>query len=141
MKISSGGSTLECRDDLLGARLDQRMVAIGLIAQQVVDEEMACRAIQPRVEMERALPAPDVQARIVPDRGAPGELAAHVAQDDPLPAPLVSNGQLLGRHQQVVADLKKDGRSDRRLSERRTRRPPARSVSYDVFVATGPASP
>ena len=62
MKISSGGRRSQGRHDLLGSRLDQGMVAIGLVAQQVVDEEMACRAVQPRVEMERALPAPDVQA-------------------------------------------------------------------------------
>ena len=67
MKISSGGWRSQGRHDLVGSRFDQGMVAIGLIAEQVVDEEMACRAVQLRVEMERALPAPDVQPGIVPD--------------------------------------------------------------------------
>ena len=96
------------------------MVAIGLVAQQVVDEEMARRAVEPRVEMERALPAPDVEVGIVPDRRAPGEVAAHLPEDDPLAAALVPDRQLLRRDEQVVADLEdrrpadRDGQDDHR---------------------------
>ena len=105
MKINAGGRRRKARDDFLGSRLDQGMMAIGLVAEQVVDKEVTGRAVQPRVEMERALPAPDVELGLVPDGRAAGKLASHLAQDDPLPAPLVANRQFLRRHEQVVANL------------------------------------
>jgi hypothetical protein len=108
------GFSLQGRYDLLCARRDQGMATIRLVAQQIIDEEMSGRAVEPRVKVEGTLPSPDVQPRIIPDRGAPADVAPHLTQDYPLPSPLVANGQLLGGHKQIVADLKDDCRADRR---------------------------
>ncbi len=53
-------------------------------------------------------------AALAPDRGPAADLAAHVAEDDPLAAPLVAPRQFLGRDEQVVADLEPDRPADRR---------------------------
>lgn len=108
-----GGILAQGRHDFVSSRRDQRMPAISLVAQQVIDEEMPGRAVEPRVKMERTLPSPDVNPRTFPDRGAPADLASHLTENDPLPSPLVANSQLLGGHKQVVADLKEDCRADR----------------------------
>ncbi|HEX3451587.1 MAG TPA: hypothetical protein VHS97_25260 [Isosphaeraceae bacterium] len=107
------GFSLQGRYDLLCARRDQGMAAIGLVAQQVIDEEMPGRAVEPRVKMQGTLPSPNVQPRIFPDRDTAADVAPHLTQNDPLPSPLVANSQLLRGHEQIVADLKDDCRADR----------------------------
>ena len=110
-----GGLALQGRHDLLGSRFDQRMVAIGLIAEQVVDEEMACRAVQMRVEVERALPAPDVKPGMVLRsqlrRAISRPMSRKTTHCRP---PLYRMVSSWGEHEQVVADLE----------ERRSRRCP-----------------
>jgi hypothetical protein len=106
------GPFLEVRHDLGDARFDQRMLPLGLVAKQVVDEEVAGDSIQLAVEMERALPAPDVKMGIRPDARAPRELLAQGPEHDPLAASLVANRQLLRGSQKVVPNLDYQGRSD-----------------------------
>src|SRR3954470_23183240 len=89
------------------------MVTLGLVAEQVVDEEVARHAVELAVEVERALPAPDVQAGIGPNRLAAGELAAQGAKGYPLPSPLVPDGQLLGGNQEIRPHLYRRRRGDR----------------------------
>jgi hypothetical protein len=109
--------------DLFGPGLDQGMAAVGLIAQQVVHEEMASGTVQTRVEVQRTLPSPDVEMRMVPDRGAPAQVAPQFSQGDPLPPPLVADRQLFRGHAQVVAGLDEPRAADRpRQHQRRARR-------------------
>ena len=58
--------------DLRDPGLDQRMVPLGLVAEQVVHEEVPRHAVELAVEVERALPAPDVEMRVRPDRRTAG---------------------------------------------------------------------
>ena len=128
MKISSGGCRSRAAMISCGSRHDQGMVAIGLIAEQVVDEKMACRAVQSRVEMQRALPAPDVKPRIVPERRHGGRSRGPCRARQPTAAPPCTERSAL---EAARAGSRAPGgtRSLRcRLSERKSRRPPARSV-------------
>ena len=90
------------------------MGALGLVAQQVVDEEVPRGAVQPRVEIQRALPAPDIQVRLVPDRRATDQVAPHLAQHDPLLPPFIPDRQLFRGHAQIVAGLDEHRARDRR---------------------------
>ena len=91
----------EGRHDLGDTRADQRVIAAGLVAQEVVHEEMPSGAVQPRVEIQRALPAPDVKVRVVPDPRAAPAIATQVPEDHPLPATLVADRQFTRRDAQV----------------------------------------
>jgi hypothetical protein len=107
------GTVVEGSHDLDDARLDQKMIAVGLVAEQVVHEEMPRHAVEFAVEMERALPSPDIEMRISPDHGAPGQLVTQGAQSHPLAAPLVADGQVLGRNKEVSTDLHHQSCTDR----------------------------
>ena len=108
------GPVTEGRHDLGDARFDQWMLPLGLVAKQVVDEEMAGDSIQLAVEVERTLPAPDVKTGIRPHARAPGELLAQGPEHDPLAASLVANRQLLRGNQEVAPNLDHQGRSNGR---------------------------
>lgn len=106
------GPVAEGRHDLGDARLDQRMLPLGLVAKQVIDEEVAGDTVKLAVEVERALPAPDVKMGIRPDARASGELLAQGPEHDPLAASLVANRQLLRGNQEVASNLDHQGRCD-----------------------------
>ena len=113
----------EGRHDLVGPGADQGVTAVGLVAQEIVDEEVTRGAIQPRIEMQRALPPPDVEVGVGPDRRTPGQVAPHRPQDDPLSSPFVPDRQLLRGNAQVVARLDEQRATDRReQGDRRARR-------------------
>src|SRR5262249_18957785 len=103
----------KCRHDLRDAGADQRVIASGLVAQQVVHEEVPRGTIQPRVEVERTLPAPDVEMRLVPDRPTPRDVAAQTPEHDPLPTALVADRQLPRRDVQVIPALEDRSPADR----------------------------
>ena len=95
----------EGRHDLVGPRRDQRMAAVGLVVQEVVDEEVSRGAVHPPVEVQGALPSPDVEVRVVPDRRTSGQVTPDRPQGDPLPPSLILDRQLLRCNTQIVTPL------------------------------------
>src|SRR5262249_45762446 len=78
---------------------DERVLAAGVSRQQRVGEDVRCDAVHPRVDPERTLPAPDVETALRPRLRPSSHFTSQAAQLDPLPAPLVSDRQLLRRNQ------------------------------------------
>jgi hypothetical protein len=112
---------LKVAHDLLDARFDQGMVAVGLVAEQVVDEQVAAGAVELAVEVQGALPAPDVERWMLPELRAFGEFKPQSPQEHPLAAPFATDRQLLRRDEQVVADLEERRPQDRPEDDDRAR--------------------
>jgi hypothetical protein len=106
------------------------MVPLGLVAEQVIDEEVPRDAVELAVKVERALPPPDVKMSIRPDARAPGKLSSQGLEYDPLAASLVANRQLPRGNQQVAPNLDHQSRADCRDQEQgRAQRRGKRSCS------------
>src|SRR5271156_5717817 len=90
-----GRPALQGHHNFVDPRLDQTMIALSLVAEQVVDKEVPGGAVKPRIEVQGALPAPDVEVRIIPDGRAPAKLAPKRTQYDPLPPSFIAARQLL----------------------------------------------
>ena len=77
----------------------------GIVFEERVGEEVPGHVVEPGVDQERALPAPDEEPGVRDARRPSTQVASHLPEDHPLPAPLEIRGQLLGGDHQVVAHL------------------------------------
>jgi hypothetical protein len=84
----------EVGQDLVSPAADEGMGRLRVGLDEVVGEEVAGGSVEAGVEVEGALPAPDEESCAGPVACLAREVAADLAEADPLAAALVAGGEL-----------------------------------------------